>query len=102
MPNWCHNSMEITGSSDEIARFKRTCIRVVFADEQAQLDFDAIVPMPDFPADDDEVMRFDDHNNPKFSASFEWVCAHWGTNRNACYFQVKRDEPTQKSRRRRR
>src|SRR6516164_8100524 len=50
MPNWCHNYMEITGSSDEIARFKRTC--VVFAAEQAHLDFDAIVPMPGIFYDD--------------------------------------------------
>ena len=29
MPNWCHNSMTITGSIDEIARFKQTCLRRV-------------------------------------------------------------------------
>lgn len=75
MPNWWHSYMDITGPSDEIARFKRTCIR--FAAEQAQLDFGAIAPVPDFPAE----------------ATLEWAAAHWGTDRPALCFQVTRDEP---------
>jgi hypothetical protein len=83
MPNWCHNNMEITGSIDEITRFKQTCIRTVFEGEQAQLDFKAIIPMPDFPADDGATRP----------AWLEWACKHWGTKWNACHFHVIRDEP---------
>src|SRR5262245_45242072 len=80
MTNWCHNYMKITGSIDEIARFKRTCIRVVSEGKQAELDFNAVTPMPYFPADDDG------------KAWYDWACKHWGTTRNAHYF-VTRDEP---------
>jgi hypothetical protein len=76
MPNWCHNSMEIVGPVDEITRFKQVCL-VVHRGEPA-LDFGAIVPVPD---------------NPKFPVSRDWAIAHWGTDRDACYFQVIRDEP---------
>lgn len=41
MPNWCHNSMKITGTISEITRFKQTCIRTVSENKQAQLDFRA-------------------------------------------------------------
>src|SRR5215470_813019 len=75
MPNWCRNFMEITGSSDEIARFKRTC--VVFAAEQAHLDFDAIVPVPGILT----------------QKAFDWACEHWGTDRRPWDFDVIREEP---------
>jgi hypothetical protein len=65
MPNWCYNSMQITGTISEITRFKQTCIRTVSENEQAQLDFSAIVPPPDFSGD----------NN----AWGDWAREHWGT-----------------------
>ena len=46
MTNWCYNRMKITGPISEISRFKQTCI--VYENEQARLDFNAIDPMPDF------------------------------------------------------
>ena len=55
MPNWCYNSMKITGTISEITRFKQTCIRTVYENEQAQLDFNAIEPKPDFFGDNDAV-----------------------------------------------
>jgi hypothetical protein len=86
MPNWCHNSMEITGSIDEIVRFKQTCIRIAFEGEQAQLDFNAIKPMPDF--GDGEKLN----PNSIFPAWYDWACEHWGTKWNACGFHVTSDE----------
>jgi len=103
--------MEITGSSDEIARFKRTC--VVFAAEQAHFDFHAIVPPPGIFADEPDEAWFADPDAPENrerveaqkafearaleatgSAHFhDWVCEHWGTNRYPCDFEVIRDEP---------
>lgn len=71
MPNWCHNSMNITGSIDDIARFKQTCIGVVFEGEQAQVDFNKIIPLP---------------------TGTDAKCAHWGTRTNAINFWVERDE----------
>jgi hypothetical protein len=47
MPNWCHNYMKVTGAVEELARFKQACIRVVFEGEPAQLDFNALIPMPE-------------------------------------------------------
>ena len=43
MPNWCHNSMKITGTISEITRFKQTYIRTD-ENKQAQLDFDVFLP----------------------------------------------------------
>ena len=59
MTNWCHNSMKITGTISEITRFKQTCIRTD-ENEQAQLDFSAIDPMPDFSGDNDA------HDRPRW------------------------------------
>jgi hypothetical protein len=86
MPNWCHSYMTVTGAPSEIARFKRTCIRVVpELREQAQLDFNTIEPMPDFADGETEPASF-----PEW---YDWACKHWGTKSNACHFQVTRDEP---------
>jgi len=46
MTNWAHNTLKVTGPEDEVAKFKQTCIRVVYEGERAQLDFDAVMPMP--------------------------------------------------------
>ena len=77
MPNWCHNSMNITGSIDDIARFKQTCIGVVFEGEQAQLDFNKITPMP--------------AGMPSATA-LDWASEHWGTKWNATHSGSMRDE----------
>jgi hypothetical protein len=78
MPNWCHNSMNITGSIDDIARFKQACIGVVFAGEQAQLNFNKIAPMPAGMAS---------------TTALDWAREHWGTKWNAHAFHVHVDEP---------
>jgi hypothetical protein len=89
MPNWCYNSMKITGPISEITRFKQTCIRTVYENEQAQLDFNAIDPMPDFFGDNDAVPWSD----PRVKAWRDWTTEHWGTERNAHYFHVTVDAP---------
>jgi Ferredoxin-like domain in Api92-like protein len=88
MPNWCHNSMNITGSIDDIARFKQTCIGVVFEGEQAQLDFNKITPMPVF-SDQETSVDGPYRDRP---AWYNWACEHWGTKWNATHFWVERDE----------
>ena len=109
MPNFCDNFMEITGPNDEIARFKRTC--VVFAAEQAHLDFGAIVPMPgifyDDPGETPDPDAPKNRERVETQKAFEaraleatgsahardWVCEHWGTDRWPSDFEVIRDEP---------
>jgi len=48
MPNWVHNDMTITGPAEEIARFKQTCIRPNYwdDDEKPFFDFNELIPMP--------------------------------------------------------
>jgi hypothetical protein len=102
MPNWCHNSMKITGPVSEVDRFKAICIRTVWEDHPAQLDFNAIDQMPDFPDEEripgggaDACLRHGGRpiDEPTFPAWYEWACKHWGTKWNANDFEVTRDEP---------
>jgi hypothetical protein len=64
MPNWCHNYMKITGAAEELAHFKQACIRVVFEGEPAQLDFNALIPMPDIFKDDSMPHPCDPTSSP--------------------------------------
>ena len=82
MTNWCHNRMKITGPISEITRFKQTCIRTVYENEQARLDFNAIDPMPDFFVYNDGLQ-----------AGRDWRVEHWGTKWNASDFRVTVDAP---------
>ena len=113
MPNWCHNSMTITGSVDEIARFKQTCLRRVAHEDGPALDFEAIKPMPGIFEDDPGITLFPDPDAPKNREQVEtqkafeaqaleatgsahagdWACEHWGTRGNAYFFHVCCDEP---------
>ena len=113
MPNWCHNSMTITGSVDEIARFKQTCLRRVAHEDGPALDFEAIKPMPGIFYDDPGQILFPDPDAPKYREQVErqkafeaqaleatgsahagdWACEHWGTRGNAYFFHVCCDEP---------
>jgi hypothetical protein len=88
MPNDCHNSMKITGPISEITRFKQTCIRTVYENEQAQVDFNAIDPMPDF-SDSDALP----YNDPRHKMGYDWRIEHWGTKWNAYHFCVTVDAP---------
>ena len=88
MTNWCHNRMKITGPISEITRFKQTCIRTVHENEQAQFDFNAIDPMPDFFGDNDALPY-----NDALKVEFDWRVEHWGTKWNAYDFHVTVDAP---------
>ena len=111
MPNWCHNSMTITGSVDEIVRFKQTCL--LAHKDGPTLDFEAIKPMPGIFYDDPGQILFPDPDAPKnreqvetqkaFEAqaleatgsahAYDWACAHWGTPGIPSFFHAWRDEP---------
>jgi len=89
MTNICHNRMKITGPISEITRFKQTCIRAVCENEQAQFDFNAIDPMPDFFGDNDALP----YNDPRHKMGYHWRIKHWGTKWNAGDFHVTVDAP---------
>jgi len=111
MPNWCHNSMTITGSVDEIARFKQTCL--LAHKDGPTLDFEAIKPMPGIFYDDPGQILFPDPDAPKYreqverqkafeaqaleatgsAHAYDWACAHWGTPGIPSFFHAWRDEP---------
>lgn len=62
MPNWCHNTLWVSGSADEVAAFidhSKT--------DEAPLSFEADVPIPE---DDDSPYAFIDRWGTKWDASF--------------------------------
>lgn len=79
MPNWCQNSMKITGAAEEIARFKQTCII------DGELDFNAVIPMPENVRDGKGV------DGPRTDAQDAWAWEHWGvrwsTGRDFCLIE---------------
>ena len=109
MPNWCHNSMTITGSVDEIVRFKQTCL--LAHKDGPTLDFEAIKPVPgifdDDPGEIPDPDALKNRERVETQKAFEaraleatgsahardWVCEHWGTDRWPWDFEVIRDEP---------
>jgi hypothetical protein len=77
------------GADQRDHRFKQTCIRTVYENEQAQLDFNAIDPKPNFFGDNDTLPWSD----PRVEAWHDWTTEHWGTKWNAHYFRVTVDAP---------
>ena len=45
MPNWCHNEMSVSGSPEDLQKFKDACIGD--DDGQPTLDFEGSVPIPE-------------------------------------------------------
>ena len=88
MTNECYNRMKITGPISEITRFKQTCIRTLYENKQAQFEFNAIDPMPDF--SDTEALPY---NDPRHRMGYDWRIEHWGTKWNAYDFHVTVDAP---------
>jgi hypothetical protein len=80
MPNWCQNSMKITGAAEEIARFKQTCI------VNGDLDFGTIIPMPEEVRDSKEVRE------SGLPVWYKWESANWGTY-GTRDFEFGTDEP---------
>lgn len=95
MPNWCYNSMTITGPIEEVEHFKQTCIRVGDGGRPPHFDFNAIVAMPEVLADlaEKPFVIKEDTEPPEPPDWHKWLTAKWGTISNACRFRVRRDEP---------
>jgi hypothetical protein len=99
MPNWCHNYMKIKGGAEELARLKQACIRIVFEGEPAQLDFGALIPMPETFMKQPNFVGVDGSASGDAPEDFrcpprrDWAIENWGTKWNACHFDVIADKP---------
>ena len=85
MPNWCMNEVSIHGEEQEVAKFVEECFTKV--DNQQVLDFDKVLPEPDY----DKPKKDGTHNDgvqTKLNAPHEhpdwytWRNANWGTKWN--------------------
>jgi len=85
MPNWCMNEVSIHGEEQEVAKFVDECFTEV--DNQQVLDFDKVLPEPDY----DKPKKDGTHNDgvqTKLNAPYEhpdwytWRNANWGTKWN--------------------
>ena len=85
MPNWCRNEVSIHGEEQEVAKFVDECFTEV--DNQQVLDFDKVLPEPDY----DKPKKDGTHNDgvqTKLNAPYEhpdwytWRNANWGTKWN--------------------
>ena len=61
MPNWCENSLTVTGEIEEIRKFKEE--NTIIVDGKLTLSFNLMVTLPEEEKDN----------------WYDWHCAHWGT-----------------------
>lgn len=83
MPNWCMNTMTVSGDPEKVAEFVEQHKGVALGNEgepigEEALDFNAVVPMPEHlkhtkaPSDDGSETWYD------------WAIKHWDTKWGAC------------------
>ena len=78
MPNWCNNDLFIQGDKQSISKLKEELL--ITRDDELELTFNNIVPMPKEYEQTDEW--------------YEWRWSNWGTKWDACnsYVQKYNDE----------
>lgn len=75
MPNWCHNTLTVNGSKEELTRFAEA---VKSEDEgfEQPLSFERIVPQPEGLLGDDEGKS---HTSPGNLDWYDWRVENWGS-----------------------
>jgi hypothetical protein len=69
MPNWCHNTLSVQGSPDELKAFAEK-VEMTYQDgSKAPLTFTVHAPMPEFPEDADVFT----------DGWYGWALNNWGT-----------------------
>lgn len=74
MPNWCHNTLTVTGK--EVSEFKKKA-----KSNESALSFNNFVPMPE----ELKNTKSPDEKNPKLIKKYgadnwyDWACINWGT-----------------------
>lgn len=74
MPNWCHNTLTVSGNVDEVDRFIRE--NQGNLDEGENLLFSKAVPEPTYEGYDDGSKRMTDEGLPTWH---DWRVENWGT-----------------------
>lgn len=90
MPNWCYNTLEITGKAEALRDLKEMMVGKSFGDNKEHIfDFNKVLPYPQKFLDIDNIFREYLKNNPKDYANcprdgynnggYEWCWDNWGT-----------------------
>ena len=85
MPNWCSNEVTVDGTSEDIQKFKEECFTFVSHKGEAVLDFNKVLPEPDY-----EKPKWDGTHNKGFQTElhsehpdwYNWRMDNWGTKWN--------------------
>lgn len=78
MPNWCSNELVIYEKDTKIAEK----IWKEITNDDCELDFEMIIPIPDDPAYRDEPNQQEAKKSPNWW--YNWNVKNWGTKWNAC------------------
>src|SRR4051794_35648219 len=85
MPNWCNNTLEVTGTAQDVQRFKDKAVGhhpwSKDPDEPNVLNFHSLVPVPD------SILAL-----PYEDAGYDWEIKHWGCKGGSCEARLEEEE----------
>jgi len=111
IPNWCSCELHITGTKEELQKFKEFSITVKKyedVDDTEALDTEKYVPFPDKyyevqtirkkmetitgkdRANQEMLQVLEDNENPfePYDNQLDWCCANWGTKWGICHSEL--------------
>jgi hypothetical protein len=80
MPNWCDNTLEITGPEDSIKKFIESA-KVIVEDKEIPLSFDSLYPEPNYEEIEVFPVIIDSPagNSSSMPDWWNWRNSNWGT-----------------------